>query len=131
MNVELIPDLVSCLTILGFSLGFLFGEGGSNFDWEVKYSAGKEWYDKQGLVAQYLINYGLNLTHHFQYGLALIAASYIYTTGNTQLFVQYFGAGLLVSDWKDYKYILKRLGIGTTYEPPPEPIIPPVVNTSS
>lgn len=129
LSIDLIPDLATSIIVLGFSLGYLFGEGGSNFDWEVKYGAGKEWYDKQNPVTKLLIDKGLNVTHHFQYGLVAVIIGHVWLTGELKVAAQYFGAGMIVSDWKDFKYILKRLGIGTTYEPPVETTPPPPVVT--
>lgn len=116
--IDIIPDLVTAVITLGFSLGFLWGEGGSNFDWEVKYGSGKVWYEGQTLTVKAIIDFLLNVTHHYQYGLIIIILGYLYAAGDILLFMQYFGLGLIISDWKDYKYILKRLGIGVTYEPP-------------
>lgn len=125
--IDVIPDLPTALIILGFSVGFLWGEGASNFDWQVKYGAGKDWYDKRSIVSKAIIDFALNVTHHYQYGLAIIILAQLYLTGNRQLLALYFGTGMIVSDWKDYKYILKRLGIGASYEPPEDNTEPPVV----
>jgi len=118
--VDIIPDLVSCVILLAFSIGFLFGEAGANFDQDVKYGVGKEWYESLNIVSRYVLNVFLNVTHHFQYGLVSIIVGYLYFTDLRQIFFWYVGWGLIVADVKDFKNILKRLGF-ITVDVPEEP----------
>jgi hypothetical protein len=124
-----IPELITTVIVLGFSMGFLLGEGGSKFDEEIKYGAGKTWYNALPLYGQAIVNYILNVTHHFQYGLVAIIIGHIYLTGMQQQFAWYFGWGMIISDWKDYKNILKRLGFVVTEEPTTPPMIPSIVTS--
>lgn len=97
--------------ILGFSIGFLWGEAFSSFDQKIKYSSG--WFRRLSPFIQWLVASLLDATHHFQYGLALILFAMEFST--LPLMVQqlllWVGWGLVVSDWKDYRNVLKRLGL--------------------
>lgn len=108
LEINLTVDQI--VTILGFSIGFLYGETFSNIDFEIKYNskAFEGW--KKWLILRFL-----DANHHFQIGLFLMLVSqrwdFLYTIPLAQLFFLWMGWGLVISDWKDYKNILKRMGL--------------------
>jgi len=100
--------------ILAFSIGFLWGESFSKFDQYVKYGNGNGWFSKLSRRKQWLVERILDANHHFQYGLVLMILAYFVTEPLLALFTYAMGFGLLVSDLKDYKYVLKRFFSGIT-----------------
>lgn len=110
--VQIALTLVEAVVLLGFSIGLLWGESFSGFDGKIKYET--EWFKGLDDFGQWLVGSILDSTHHFQYGLSLYVFSYIYDPiappmhPLRSLFVQCLAWGLIVSDWKDYKNVLKR-----------------------
>lgn len=105
-----LEDPTTIASILGFSIGFLYGESFSRFDQIVRY--GTEWFLERSPFVQWLIASMLDVNHHFQYGLALMLLAKVATFPillGTMLW--WAGSGLVVSDWKDYEYVLKRMGL--------------------
>jgi len=98
-------------TILGFSVGLLWGESFSGFDGQIKYET--QWFQNLDPFTQWLVASILDATHHFQYGLAVILWVITrLTPGSTPYtLLLWLGWGLVVSDWKDYRNVLRRLGI--------------------
>ncbi|MCX8177942.1 MAG: hypothetical protein N3F10_06595 [Candidatus Bathyarchaeota archaeon] len=110
INAGLTAEQVAA--VLGFSLGYLWGEAFSRADQAVKYES--EWFKHLSQFRQWLISGLLDALHHFQYGLALILA--VLVMGETlpavfQLLLAYAGWGLVASDWRDFRNVLKRLGL--------------------
>ena len=105
-------------TILGFSIGFLWGEAFSKFDHVIKYQSKK--YQGLAPLKQWFVSSLMDATHHFQYGLtivlAVLTAPLFSEHPILKLILLYLGLGLIVSDWKDYQNILKRMGLGTKNE---------------
>jgi hypothetical protein len=97
--------------VLGFGLGFLLGEKGYTFDGEVKYGSGKAWFESLHPVLRYVVSLGMDVLHHWEYGILSIYLGHRFFTGDLQVFSWYFGWGMVVSDFKDYNNILVRLGI--------------------
>ena len=96
--------------ILGFSFGFLYGEAFSKFDEAVKYE--NTWYETLNPLLKWFIASLIDANHHFQYGLVLMLVTYLYALPPYwPLVLWWAGAGLVVSDWKDYQYVLKRMGL--------------------
>jgi hypothetical protein len=96
--------------ILGFSFGYLYGEAFSKFDEAVKYE--NIWYENLNPLLKWFIASLLDANHHFQYGLVLMLLTYFYSLPPLWLLILWWaGAGLVVSDWKDYQYVLKRMGL--------------------
>jgi hypothetical protein len=97
--------------VLGFSVGFLWGEAFSKFDNAVKYKS--KFYPALSPLCQWLLGSLMDATHHFQYGLALVLlvmkVPWFLSHPTISLVLTWVGWGLIVSDWKDYKNILKRL----------------------
>jgi len=100
--------------MLGFSVGFLWGEAFSSFDQQIKYNS--EWFRRLTPFQQWFVSSLLDAFHHFQYGLALMllaltvpCPSWLPAWFNT--LVLWVGWGLVVSDWKDYRNVFKRLGL--------------------
>ena len=130
--IDVIPDLQTCIIILGFGLGYLIGNAGYNFDGEVKYGFGKEWFDKQNLLVKWFVSFLLDILHHWEYGLLSIIIGYLYLSDNWQMFAWYFGWGFIISDLKDFNNILIRLGLKPKEpEPPVEPEIPQIPPTTN
>jgi len=112
INVGL--TLEQAAVLLGFSIGYLWGEAFSRTDQAIKYKS--EWFRRQSALKQWLVSSLLDAMHHFQYGLALILVVLI--LDNTlpvvaQLLLAYAGWGLIISDWRDYENVFKRLGLIT------------------
>jgi hypothetical protein len=121
-----VPSLVIALTatqiaiILGFSIGFLWGEAFSGFDGQVKYENGGP--KNLSSWEKFLLEALLDANHHFQYGLALMLIvmrpsslwifdwTWLSSHPTLSLILLWMGWGLVVSDWKDYKHVLSRLG---------------------
>ncbi len=96
--------------VLGFSFGFLYGEAFSKFDQAVKYE--NTWYETLNPVLKWFIASLLDANHHFQYGLVLMLLTYLYSLPPLwPLILWWAGAGLVVSDLKDYQYVLERMGL--------------------
>ncbi len=115
MNELVLPQIVltamQIAAILGFSVGFLWGEAFKGFDGMVKHdSLG----DLSGW-SEFLVLAFLDANHHFQYGLAvmLFAMKYSWFQVHPTMFtiVLWAGWGLVVSDGKDYRNILVRMGV--------------------
>jgi len=118
-------DVQTLAKILGFSIGFLWGEAFSRWDYAIKYKSA--WYKTLNPFWRWFVASLLDTQHHFQYGLALIifvlklktiialfpwwswASVLTYTTPT--LILIWMGAGLVASDLKDYEYVLKRMGL--------------------
>ena len=117
-------DVPTLAKILGFSVGFLWGEAFSNLDYQMKQTS---WYLNQNTFWKWFWAGIMDTMHHFQYGLALIIFTLkldviismspslawlnilTYTTPN--LILMYVGIGLVSSDIRDYEYVLKRMGL--------------------
>jgi len=115
------------IKVLGFSIGFLWGEAFRKTDYQVKHVAG--WLQKQSKFTQWLVASLLDTQHHFQYGLALIILVEkieaviavmpwlgflgVIARQTPSLLLTWLAYGLIVSDWKDYEYVLKRMGLKT------------------
>ena len=117
LEITLTADQIA--TILGFSIGYLWGNAFSNFDAFLKYGEGNgadPWLPQQNPVTRFIISNILDAMHHFQYGLILmlLVLKHTWFTAHPtiSLILLWMGWGLIVSDWKDYKNILKRLGLG-------------------
>lgn len=98
--------------LLGFSVGFLWGEAFSKFDSQIKYQS--KWFKQLNPFQRWLIASVLDAMHHFQYGLALILAVALFGEALPmilQVLFVWVGWGLVLSDFKDYEYVLKRFGI--------------------
>lgn len=114
--IEFTLTVYQVTIVLGFSLGFLLGESFSDFDKQIKHGGQKgepsDWYKKLTPFQQWLVSSLLDLLHHYQYGLAIILISETWMTpGTWQLIIKYIGIGLVISDGKDFKNILKRMGL--------------------
>ena len=100
---------------LGLSIGYLWGEAFSGFDGQVKYEF--DWFKKFDRFTQWIITSILDVTHHFQWGLILILLvtlnDWFALHPTIGAILRWVGWGLIVSDWKDYKNVLKRFGINT------------------
>jgi len=110
INVGL--TLEQAAVLLGFSIGYLWGEAFSRTDQAIKYKS--EWFRRQSAIIRWLVSSLLDAMHHFQYGLALILA--VLVLGDTlpivaQLLLAYAGWGLVVSDWRDFENVFRRLGL--------------------
>jgi len=110
INVGL--TLEQAAVLLGFSIGYLWGEAFSRTDQAIKYKS--EWFKRQSAIIRWLVSSLLDAMHHFQYGLALILA--VLVLGDTlplvvQLLLAYAGWGLVASDWRDFENVFKRLGL--------------------
>jgi hypothetical protein len=102
------PQIIAA--VLGFSFGYLYGESFSNFDESVKY--GNTWYPSLNPVLKWFIASLLDVNHHFQYGLVLMLITYLHTLPPLwPIILWWAGAGLVVSDWKDYQFVLERMGL--------------------
>ncbi len=96
--------------ILGFSIGLLWGEAFSRFDQNIKYVS--SWYKKLAPFTQWFVSSVFDATHHFQYGLAIILFTQVVVLPElANVILSWLGWGLVVSDWKDYKNVLKRLSL--------------------
>ncbi|MEM3162575.1 MAG: hypothetical protein QW056_06285 [Candidatus Bathyarchaeia archaeon] len=98
--------------VLGFSLGYLWGEAFSRTDQAIKYES--EWFKRLSRFKQRLVSSFMDALHHFQYGLALILAVQVFGEALPvvfQLLLAYAGWGLVVSDWRDFRNVLRRLGL--------------------
>ena len=103
-------DPQTIAAVLGFSFGFLYGESFSKFDQAVKYE--NSWYENLNPLLKWFIASLLDANHHFQCGLVLMLLIYLYTLPPLwSMILWWAGAGLVVSDWKDYQYVLKRMGL--------------------
>ncbi len=104
---------------LGFSVGFLWGEAFSGFDGQVKH--GDNGYEDWPSWQKFLVGALLDANHHFQYGLAVMLIAmrhphiwifdfaWLDVHPTISLMLLWLGWGLVVSDWKDYQNVLKRL----------------------
>jgi len=96
--------------VLGFSLGYLWGESFSQFDQAIKHRSA--WFKELSPFKQWLAASTLDVFHHFQYGLALILLVSAYGFCLDPLLhtiLVWAGWGLVASDWKDYQNVIKRL----------------------
>ena len=130
-----LPELTISLTaeqiavILGFSIGYLWGEAFSGFDKMFKHSENGE-YSEMEKWKKFVVGALLDANHHFQYGLMLMLAamkqtdfwilrfSWFKTHPTITLIILWMGWGLVVSDGKDYRNILRRLGFTVDNEEP-------------
>jgi len=107
-----LEDPKTIAMILGFSFGYLYGEAFSKFDKTVKYDV--TWFQNLNPVLKWFIASFLDANHHFQYGLILMLVTSLYSLpAFWPVILWWAGAGLLVSDWKDYQNVLSRLGLVT------------------
>ena len=107
---------IQIATLLGFGSGVYAGEAFSGFDGLVKYGVNGEntWFEKLSPWEQRFLSIILDMSHHFQYGLAMVLIAKI----NPLLIVRpviatiisSYGWGLVASDWKDFENVLERLG---------------------
>jgi hypothetical protein len=103
-------DPQTIVAILGFSFGFLYGEAFSKFDETMKY--GSTWYETLNPILKWFLASLLDANHHFQYGLVLMLVTYLYSLPLLwPIILWWAGAGLVVSDLKDYQYVLERIGL--------------------
>lgn len=119
MLLEIALTAYQVAATLGFSVGFLWGEAFSGFDSEVTH--GDNGFDEWPRWKRFLVGALLDANHHFQYGLAvmLIAMlrpviwvfdfSWLNAHPTMALMLLWLGWGLVVSDWKDYQNVLKRM----------------------
>jgi hypothetical protein len=112
--VDLTVNLTSAeiCVILGFSVGFLWGEAFSSFDQKIKYYS--PWFKQLSPFRQWLVASAFDAMHHFQYGLALILFAMEFSAAlplTAQQLLLWVGWGLVASDWKDYANVLRRLGL--------------------
>jgi len=101
-------DAALLAEILGFSVGYLWGEAFSKTDWAVQQTAK---FKALGPGWKWLVENILNMTHHFQYGLgAMLLALKFLLPGTLSFTLLYVGgAGMVLSDIKDLQNILRRL----------------------
>lgn len=114
MDFTIVLTASQISAILGFSIGFCWGEAFSSIDQQIKYKT--EWFKKLSPLRQWFVASVLDAFHHFQYGLALMLLAML--SPCPSWFPAWFGTvvlwtgwGLVVSDWKDYRNVLKRLGL--------------------
>jgi len=108
MDLFVDPDTLA--RILGFSAGFLYGESFSELDFKVKYVS--QWFKNRGAFTQWFVASLLDTQHHFQYGLLfMLLAQTLGLSPIIPILVYFAGLGLVVSDLKDYEYVLARLGL--------------------
>lgn len=123
MLLEIALTAYQIAATLGFSIGFLWGEAFSGFDAAVKH--GNNGYEEWPHWKKFLVGALLDANHHFQYGLVVMLIAMIrpniwwrfnFTWLNTHptitLILLWLGWGLVMSDWKDYQNVLKRMNIG-------------------
>ena len=122
--MEIALSLTEALVYLAFSIGFLWGEAFSGFDGEVTH--GENGFDAWPRWQKFLVGGFLDANHHFQLGLAAIVYAKIYLVPRPlwALFLSWIGWGLIVSDWKDYKNVLNRFGLGADEETEIIPTVP-------
>lgn len=121
--MEITLTLTEALVYLAFSIGFLWGEAFSGFDGEITH--GDNGFDAWPRWQRFLVTGFLNANHHFQLGLMAIIYANIYLIHRPlwMLFLKWIGWGLIVSDWKDYKNVLKRFGVGVASGAEPIPLV--------
>lgn len=119
MEFEITLTAYQIAVMLGFSIGLLWGEAFSGFDGQIKY--GNDDYESWPSWKKFLVGALLDANHHFQYGLAIMLIAmrrpiiwvFNFTWLNAHptitLMLLWLGWGLVVSDWKDYQNVLKRL----------------------
>jgi len=108
--LDLFIDPETLARILGFSIGFLYGESFSELDFKVKYLS--QWYKNRSILTQWFIASLLDSQHHFQWGLLLMLLAQTLGLSPPMLVLIYFiGLGLVISDLKDYEYVVARLGL--------------------
>jgi len=111
--------------ILGFALGFLFGQAFKCFDENVKYGAWRNWFKEQVSVTQTFVSCFLDILHHFEYGIIimLLVNISVFVPEALPSFLSFlvglnmvwkvllyaFGVGLVASDLQDYQQVLRRL----------------------
>jgi hypothetical protein len=101
---------VQICAVLGFSIGFCWGEAFSNFDQQIKYLS--QWFKRLSPFQKWFAASVLDAMHHFQYGLALMLAAMLTPCPSwLQTLLMWVGWGLVVGDWKDYQNVLRRLGL--------------------
>jgi hypothetical protein len=101
---------------LGFSVGFLWGAAFSKFEGALKYNSG--FYPALSPLGQWLLGSLMDATHHCQYGLAVVLLvmkiPWFPSHPTISLVLTWMGWGLIASNWKDCKNILKRLNKAQT-----------------
>mgnify|MGYP000686893289 CR=1 FL=1 len=103
-------DALTLAQILGFSIGFLYGESFRRWDYMIKYKT--RWYRRLSPWWRWFISSLLDTQHHFQYGLALMLLTEILEWNPlVEIVLYWLGLGLVLSDWKDYRRVLKRMGL--------------------
>ncbi len=106
-------EIEMALNCTGFSLGFLYGEAFSRFEQTIKYST--SWFKKQSAFLQWLVSSLLDANHHFQVGLAVVLVvltSPLFANNPTwRLILLWLGWGLVASDMRDFRNILRRIGL--------------------
>ena len=119
MLLEIALTAYQVAVTLGFSVGFLWGEAFSGFDAQVKY--GDNGYEEWPSWKRFLVGALLDANHHFQYGLAIMLIamrrpviwvfdfSWLNAHPTITLILLWLGWGLVVSDWKDYQNVLRRM----------------------
>jgi len=123
MDLEITLTAHLITIILGFSIGLLWGEAFSGFDGQVKY--GNDGYESWPRWAKFLVGAFLDANHHFQHGLAIMLIAmrqprielfgrvldftWLGSHPTIALMLLWLGWGLVVSDWKDYQNVLKRM----------------------
>jgi len=97
------------LQVLGFGIGLLAGESFARFDYMIKHKS--EWYKKLAPFWKWFVAGLLDILHHWQYGAVLILFVQLYpnTPDAWGILLTWLGIGLIVSDWKDWEYIIKRM----------------------
>ena len=102
--------------VLGFSVGFLYGEAFSRFDKTVRYQTA--WFKGLSGFGQWLVSSLFDANHHFQVGLVVVLATlklpFFADHPTLNLVFFWLGWGLVVSDLRDFRNVLKRLGLGSS-----------------
>ena len=119
--LEITLTVYQLAVTLGFSVGFLWGVAFKDFDGQVKHGGGD--YEAWSSWKKFLVGAVLDANHHFQYGLVImliamqrprvwfINFAWLNNHPTLTLILLWLGWGLVVSDWKDYQNVLKRLGV--------------------
>ncbi len=117
-DISLLLSVVQIAILLGFGSGLFAGEAFAKFDGSIKYSDDTGWFKKLSKWEQALASMAMDSMHHFQIGLLmmLISKTNPWFINHTAIgiILYYYGLGLVVSDWKDFKHVLERLGFVKT-----------------
>ncbi|MEM3626436.1 MAG: hypothetical protein QXZ25_00210 [Candidatus Bathyarchaeia archaeon] len=112
MDLTVSLSAAEICAILGFSVGFLWGESFSSFDGKIKYYS--SWFKQLSPFKKWLVASAFDAMHHFQYGLMLMLFVMEFAAALPLMVRQlllWVGWGLVASDWKDYANVLRRLGL--------------------